>query len=125
MSEQKALSVLEQTLVDTINSTKEGITQGIDFASKQIPDVIEQLLKWKLVEASVFMVSGVILILTAIYVYRKFLKDSDGAIVVLSIPLALGGIVCFINNILIMFQIIVAPKIYLIEYVSHLVKSAV
>lgn len=123
MSEQKALSVLEQTLVDTINSTKEGITQGIDFASKQIPDVIEQLLKWKMVEASVYMVGGVILILTAIYVYRKFLKESDGAIVVLSLPLGVGGIVCFTKNILTILQITVAPKIYLIEYVSHLVKS--
>ena len=132
---EKSLSILEQTLVDTINATKQGITAGIDFASNQIPDVIQQLLMWKLAENILFAFVFVLCIIFYLVVMTKAWniyqakserERNEGFLVLFG---AFGGVFLFIMPAIALvvhlkeiLQITIAPKIYLIEYVSNLIK---
>lgn len=143
----KTLSPLEQVLVDTIqkasNVTGEvydaarGVTtKAIDFASTQIPDVIHQLLVWKLAEALTWMGLGLVIIGLFVWVrsrIARWVKDDRaryrGDIDALHTFTVMGGCATFCVSGLLIFcslldvlKIWLAPKIFLIEYVSHLIR---
>lgn len=133
---------LEQVLVDTIqkattvtgqlvDGAKQVTEKSVDFAMEQIPDIIHQLLLWKAADA----VIGIIAMLILIVIFFKFLpkvqafakEDRDPASLILysvfggAVLLVFPAIAIFWNVSLIL-KIWLAPKIYLIEYVSELVK---
>lgn len=140
---EQELTVLEQILVDTINKATEVsgkavdkvgevTTKSIDFAIEQIPDIIHQLLYWKVAEASLYILLGFVLayflILVGKYVYKATKEGGDLPLFYLYFVMSsiVGGISvgCLVfNNLLIIAQIWIAPKIYLIEYASKLIKS--
>lgn len=99
------------------------------------PDVIQQLLRWKMLESLVQMLGGIFMFGTAIFLvfsvkaYAKRNKwlfsdeDSEGAAVgqgVIYVAVHVFAIVAFICMMsefdLTWLQIWVAPKVYLIEY---------
>lgn len=121
---------LDAALVDVINSTKDGIKAGVSFLQQQIPDVIQQLLIWKLYEAIfICVILGVFLILVGYLNYKqyKWLKTVDwedhpllilnGIQLLLIVPSSM-----FISELKTIIQIYFAPKIFLIEYAATLVK---
>jgi hypothetical protein len=123
MSEQKTLSVLEQTLVDAINSTKEGISKGIDFASEQLPEVIEQLIMWKMAEAIVWIVITFIALVVIVKIAKSKWDDCYSKFDAIGISMLLGimPLIIFLVNVTELIKLIVAPKVYLLEYVSKLI----
>ena len=138
----KELSPLDQILVDTISEitagTKEMVStakdisvKAIDFASEQIPDIIHQLLTFKLIESVVFVIIGLLMTYSFIYFYPKVREwgndnGDDAALPLFSafggVGLFIVGIVVTVNNLLVVFKIWFAPKIYLIEYAAQLMK---
>lgn len=131
----KELSALEQVLVDTIKkstevggeiytASKDAIAKGVDFAQQQIPDVIHQLLMWELTQAIVWLIVSVVLFVIA---YKsltdKWLEWSDGATVISATVAGIVGVVVFLHNLLLMLKILIAPKLFLIQYATDLVKS--
>lgn len=147
MSEK--LSVSEQILVDTIqkasaiggeiyDGAKKVTASSIDFAEKQIPEVIQQVLVYNLIES---IISSVVGLLMAVGFIKAFLwlrnsylekkkesewADDTGYImfgIFGGIFLGGGGLLCFLANILITLKIIFAPKLYLIEYAAKLIKG--
>lgn len=108
------------------------ITSGKDFVVAQAPDVIQQLLVWKTLQATMilcilvlpFVVFGFILPYVITKDNRKeYGWDSDtwGPIAVCWIPNSI--IVSFaMKNLLTIIQIHYAPKIFLMEYLSQLIK---
>lgn len=139
----KELNALEQVLVDTIQKATavtgeaidgvKGVTgKAIDFASAQIPDVIHQLLLWKMAEASVYLVASCIAI-WLFFVLRKrvieYVKASFDEAMGLAFYYVIGGLALIlvpvlhiVANLLVILKITLAPKLYLIEYVAKLIK---
>ena len=126
------LDPLKQALADTINKLTNGVEKGIDFFNAQMPEVIEQLLIWKIWESAMQCIVG-FLILFACWklpsmVWKKYKfpewNEEKQLVVIMigSLGLIFAGIAV---SILINFkwlQILIAPKIYLIEYAAELLK---
>lgn len=137
---------LQQALTAILNKTMSGVDAGVNFLSAEIPDVIHQLLLWKMVYSLVIFIGGVILLTaTVVFVYKQTRKveaesngswrkyketlcfDNDGDVHPGIIAVIIGG--CFgagfgiggMTN-LTWLQIWIAPKIYLIEYAASLAK---
>src|SRR5882762_9252965 len=127
---------LSKVLVDIIKKAEGGIEKGIDFAQQQVPDVVHQLLMWNFTFSLIWFTFG--LILFGIFVYqvrRMFINiklheankhlgydDRAGGWALTAVPvgaLAWGFIACNLD----WLQILIAPKLYLIEYAAHLMKA--
>lgn len=138
---------LQQALSAILNKTTSGIEAGIGFLSAEIPDVIHQLLMWKMIQSMLFFVFGIIVICgTIIFInrqYRRSVEKTGNYGSVYYVPtmvfdnrgevhpgcfifaaLALVGILTGVSLIskLSWLQILIAPKIYLIEYAASLAK---
>jgi hypothetical protein len=137
---------LKQALAEIITSTTKTVGQAKDFVLAQAPDVVRQLLAWKMAESLINDILSVLLWATAVFVTMKYFRygirnhwgmdeyihgkptiDHEDAIplliiwgvtgVVFDLTAIIGG--CNIFN-LEWVQIWLAPKVYLIEYASHL-----
>lgn len=135
----------EQVLGELLNRALSGVDKAVEFSQAQIPEVVEQLLFWKMTESLIGFISGLILLLPLIYVWVKY--SGKGELVeegryrrkwtlthnhhgyfdghfLCSILVSLLMLI-FILDVLINFdwlQIIIAPKLYLLEYAANLVK---
>jgi hypothetical protein len=119
----------EGVLVDLLD----GFIKAKDFAVDQAPDIIQQLLTWKLFESILLCVLGLI-IFPALVVYWKMvvkywekLDDWEPAnffaVVGGMVGSAMLIIVSFISLLNIEWLYIwLAPKVWLIEYAADLVK---
>lgn len=126
----KELNALEQVLVDTIHKVGDLTSQAIDFASDQIPDVIHQLLVYKLAVNLFYFIASIIFVVIFIWGWHKIKawgieNQDDEPIIVYS---TIGGVVssgiiihamCRLTTIL---EIWLAPKLYLIEYAAEIMK---
>lgn len=138
---------LQQALAAILNKTMTGVDAGVSFLSAEIPDAIHQLLMWKMIESMLFFVLGIIVIcLTMVFIrsqYRRAVEKTDsygssyyvptmvfdnrgdvspGCIifaVIATVGMLTGG--ALISG-LSWLQILIAPKIYLIEYAASLAK---
>jgi len=127
---------MEEGLQKTANEALSGIIEGVasakEFILAELPEVVQQLLMWKMAESLVVFVVCLSVIL-AVFVNAVFIlkyltkRDLKEEIAIpwgiTSIVISLFGIViplCEIN--LVWLQIWVAPKVYLLEYAASLVK---
>lgn len=127
-----AVNPLEQALVEILQKTVNALEAGVDFLSAQIPDVIPQLLMWHALKSGIVFGLGVIGMIFAVVLFNKALvafkkaktydNEGPGFGMFLSV---IGGIICFLiaYNHLDWLQILVAPKLYLIEYAAELYKG--
>lgn len=137
---------LQQALTAILNKTMSGVDAGVNFLSAEIPDVIHQLLLWKMVYSLLIFIGGsILLIITVVFVYKQTRRvkkqddrsyptykanlsfDSSGEVHPGILAVIIGG--CFgagfgIGGMtdLTWLQIWIAPKIYLIEYAASLAK---
>lgn len=137
MSEAKATSVLEQTVVDVINKSVSSLEKGAEFLAGQLPDIAEQYLKWKFVWACVELVMCVLALFIVFFPLKSWVNSlwekekkertypdpfpywfpySVGAfgICLVLIPRS-------ICNLYAMVQIYIAPKVYLIEWAKSFI----
>lgn len=118
---------LQQALATIIGKTMQGVDASISFLSAEIPDVIHQLLVFKLAQACVLLVMAILyLIAWGVLAYKSFRYDwHEGIQMVL---VFMGGAITVISVISLFInggtalQIWLAPKIYLIEYAASLAK---
>lgn len=141
----------QEALADLLNMAIDSLEGAQTFAEAQLPDVIEQLLMWKMLESMVPASIAILLWAGAAYLLigtpaaiRRARKAYDNReewtrlhayseitsptydFASLGVPritpallIALAGLLMF--N-LTWLQILVAPKVYLLEYASNLVK---
>lgn len=127
---QVASQTLTDSLVDIIQQVSGGVKQGVSFLQQEIPDVIKQLLMWKMAESLVVFLLCVLVI--AIWIKLMFMAEKHDAKNYLNdsmFPTAMfGGFVALIaagvavSCLLTAMQIYIAPKVWLIEYAASLVK---
>ena len=128
---------LQEALLNILNNVTHSVENGVSFLSEQLPDVIHQLLLWKAVESGIhFGVLMALCIGLGIAAY-KFLKagkeykpknsyddDAFGYFILFGVSLFLAGVsFVFASNQLEWLKILIAPKMYLIEYAAQLVKG--
>lgn len=137
MSIEVTTSNLENAVADLITRAVAAFDAGAEFLSEQIPDVVNQLLLWKMLESLVPLVLASLFLVLLVWFNTKQWKwwatapdgchvariNRDSGILVLlnlvQIPIVLGTLSHF--N-LTWLYILVAPKVYLIEYATHLFK---
>ncbi len=123
---------LQSELINLIESSKEGIIKGVDFAKAQAPDLIQQILTWHFVVNLIQFCGAIGILIFFIWYCRKAInwivaEDANGKDV--SFPLfcsavgALFQILPFIFMInFVWLKIWVAPKLFLVEYAARLIQ---
>lgn len=117
-----------ELLIKMIDFTVKSMDDVVEFSKQQIPDILHQLLTWKATYASVWMMVGLVLVIVSFVwgkkVNRWMQKDGDaGVFHILTVILFCSGCWQIIENLLVILQILVSPKIYLIEYGSELINK--
>ena len=105
---------------DAIDGVKSVTGKTVDFVIAQAPELIHQLLVWKLIEAILYFVLSIISIILCVHFTKKFFESSDGVILIFTGVLGILSIILSISSFSNILQISFAPKIYLIEYAAHL-----
>jgi hypothetical protein len=106
-------------------ASKTGIVKAVDFAQEQAPLVVQEFLTWKFAQATIWTVVSVIGLIVLGYIIKKcydWLEESSGG----SIVGVIFGKVFFvmvvfmglIPNVEQMVKVKVAPRVYIIEWVS-------
>ena len=110
---------------------------AVDFMVAELPEVIQQLLLWKMWESAIGCAIGMVIVVCSIFYFKKLFKmasayDKETSTLgkyresvrpfcaFFLIPLIFGILVVFHN--VIWLQILIAPKVYLIEYAANLAK---
>jgi hypothetical protein len=120
---------LQNVLTDLIVTA----TAAKDFVLSELPDVINQLLMWKMIESIIYTFIGVAMLgcIAAYWLvlykhwdrWKEIGSDPEFAFFfpggVATLLLFVGA--CFVINIT-WLQILIAPKVYLIEYAASLAK---
>ena len=132
---------LQQALAQVIEKATDGVQSGVSFLSAELPDVIHQLLMWKMVESLIWCVVGIFFTVGAIRLIAKnsgrgkeddrkykatLTHDERGDIApwspILIVPLLTIVVIASSTINITWLQILIAPKVYLIEYAASLVK---
>jgi hypothetical protein len=124
-------------MMDNKEIVKEVLIRALSFATKtgefiveQAPDLVQQLLQFKAVTALfsciLFLIIAATGIVSLVVLVKKAINgDDDGYMAVLffyGVFSALVGSIAFFQSLHDLILIQVAPKIYLIEYASKLLK---
>ena len=120
-------ATLTEALTDVISS----VTQAKDFILEQAPDVVQQLLAWELwsslVLGTFFMVLSIFVFVCVIRTHIKRHKINttwDDPLVPLGYAAALVPTLPAICEYMEALKVLIAPKLYLIEYAARLAQGA-
>lgn len=137
---------MQNALAQLIEKANSGIDASVGFLSQEIPDVIHQLIVYKIFESSISAVISAVIAAISFFVVFKFIVDynkaesggqsnwaHDGSrynpatmigcfsFVVCGMSFFVFSLV-FVNRAFYAAKIYFAPKIWLIEYASSLAK---
>lgn len=125
---------LEQTANEALKQLIEASTTAAEWTAQQLPEVIEQLILWKMVESLLWFTASITLMAVGLYILYKFIKKckevdnfiDDEVLPIISVFVSVGIIISIVASIAMIdfdwLQIIIAPKLYLIEYAANLIK---
>lgn len=98
------------------------INNGIDFATAQLPQVAIEILHWGVIIRSIgFLIPLMILIGMLIWGHNNYQKSpwSNESVFLFSLSLSVP-ILLIIGNGYVLLKILAAPRVYLLDYISHL-----
>lgn len=134
--EVQELSAMQQELLNRADSIfaamKDAAVAAKDFAMDQLPDIVQQLIVFERVYLTGIVISPFVLLPLFLYLYYLVNKlDSEASdmtlpVVVLTIMSALGslvGLISMIGNFKEFLMVWFSPKIFLIQYLTTLIKS--
>lgn len=127
---------LTQVIIETIEQSKTVLGEGFDFAKEQTPMVINEFLLWKFWEHTVWMLllagSSICTIKLLVRLWKWAIAyDSDTrypvvpacflptTLSIVSVIMLLIGLNCGLQA----AKIKIAPRVYLIEYISEAVRK--
>lgn len=125
---------MQLAVANIINKVAAGAEAATEFVIAETPDVIQQLLMWNMVERFLCFIIGVLILCSMIIGFSKCviptLKEKwaydEGEAFIIAAVAAIGSVVpaivgCALIN-LDWLKIWIAPKVWLLEYASQLVK---
>ena len=113
-------------------TSKVGLAKAVDFAVEQAPIVVQEFLSWKMGEAifnvALYTIAAIVLFCVARFLFKK-IKDTDINYPEEIFPLGLGVtfsavmfcLITFLHikpNIETIIKIKLAPRVYILEYVT-------
>jgi len=111
----------KEIITQMLQRVLDGVDTAADFAAQEVPIVVEQLLMWHMVESMLWCVAAlavlfvwVLITMKSYYGENAWLKTPCGTIIL--------GIFFLILIDLDWLKIWIAPKLYLLEYGSALIK---
>lgn len=123
---------LQTTVNEILVRSLETFDKGSEWLAGEVPEVVEQLLLWHMIESLIIMSIGVALFLSLFKVIpvilnelsKPFIEHSD---ITVNIGFIYSFIVVIVAPVMIFFnltwiKILIAPKLYLLEYAADLVK---
>lgn len=122
---------LQAALVALLSRTTNGIDSGVAFLQAQLPEVIQQLLVWKATYSFLRFLFAMALASAILYFYARVYRwarkpdadwDDRPELGVLLLVTAFMWVIPAATFSLDWLQIIVAPKLYLIEYAAQIAK---
>lgn len=118
---------LQQALLAVLQSTVDAATAAKNFLVAEVPDVIHQLLVWKALQSGIWFSISMLFLAIALWsifrAWRRFVIEEMDPAMGYAILGVLTGVTALCCLDLAWLQILVAPKIYLIEYAAHLARS--
>jgi FtsH-binding integral membrane protein len=123
------LKGVKETGSELYAAGKAGVAQAVDFALQQAPLVVQEFLSWKMSEAIInlifFGVATVIMLFCLVFLLKKAKKNIENDAIV---PIFFGTFFTVIalifllrnikNDIQTIAKIKLAPRVYIIEYVT-------
>ena len=126
------MSTVEKTneiVNEVLAKALEAATSTGNFVVDQAPDVVKQLLMYKTFEQSAyllgFLLLGTLLLSASVKFWNNSVKEDDGVYVPMFLISAVGGVISSslaFATALDLAKILLAPKIFLIEYAANLIK---
>lgn len=124
--------ILTQRLDSILSLLESSAKTAGNFAAEQAPEVIQQLLQWKFTISLIIFCVGIFLIIASLvatykifFYYKEKNKGSyDEGAEFFSLSILFGVLVgaILLSNSIDWLQIWIAPKLYLLEYASSLLK---
>lgn len=117
MNKDEAVAAVLSKALEVANTTGE-------FVVEQAPDVVNQLVSYYTALYGAGLIAGIVLLTLAIILFIKGWRNNEweDVRVVLSLFLAMPGLALGIVNTLSLLKIMLAPKIWLMEYAASLIK---
>lgn len=123
MSEQT-----DKVVASLIQKAMEGVDQAVDFSKAQLPDVIEQLIHWKMAAYSLRIFTCAVIAIAMCFAFKKayqwhegYEKEAAGFFgMMFSAMIFMASFVVLSGNIGDLIQLWLAPKVWLIEYAAQL-----
>jgi len=123
------LKGVKETGSELYAAGKAGVAQAVDFALQQAPLVVQEFLSWKMSEAIInlifFGIGTVILLFCLGFLLKKAKKHIDNEVIVpifFGIAFTVIALIFLLRNIKNDIQTIakikLAPRVYIIEYVT-------
>lgn len=122
-------NTLEQTANEALKKLIQASTDAVHWTAEQLPEVIEQLLMWKLAESiATNLVSLLTVVVGSLFIGwcgKKIKQTPEGGewggyIFPIAFALIAMGILVHIFTDIVWLQIWIAPKVYLIEYAAKI-----
>jgi hypothetical protein len=119
---------LENKLVEAITDITANLAQAKSFVLSELPDVLQQYLLFNTVKSCGYTVLGLILVILCVYGIYKVIKNSKygkgkyGLVLYFAVFTIIGGIMFFLNLVE-TIQLLIAPKVWLLENLSYILKS--
>lgn len=117
-----------QFALDNLETCQEILTDSAQWTAEQVPIVIQEYLNWELFYHGIWGAFGLIIILGGLIglsfgMFKKSWSDDDrfGIALVFGIPLLIIGLPMFVLNLFEVVQILIAPRIFLIEETAKLI----
>lgn len=128
---EKIQNKATDVLLQMVDVTVKTMSDVVEFGKQQIPEVIHQLLMWNALKASLWVIVSVvfsIFICTVVNRAKPGLNESESGLGTFIqffgwlIAMGVGGSV-FMVNLLQAAYILIAPKVWLIEYAAEFIKK--
>lgn len=118
---------LQKALGELLGKANDGIDAASGFLVAELPDVIQQLLTWYMVESLLWCVFNVITMVASIKLALYFKeKAEEDPHEMFEVPMVFSWVVTFVmffvipNYFIESLKIWIAPKLWLIEYAAKL-----
>ena len=106
-------------------ASKTGIVKAVEFAQEQSPMVVQEFLMWKFAQSVIWVIVGVIALGVLSYLFKKcvdWLPESEGVSIMPGffcvLMIVLVCCMTVVPNIEQMVKVKVAPRVFMIEWVS-------
>lgn len=115
-----------ETLKPLIDKLISAIENGYDITKEQLPDVIHQLLVWRMTEAILFAVVFWLFFSVCVYytprAWRNTVITDDAPVILVTLLPGVGFLIGALSNTMTALKIYVAPKLYLLESLRDFLK---